>query len=56
MAKTMNSRKQEAEVRYRTRAKQLRDLAEQIEDDENRKLLLAVADEYDQLANQASRQ
>jgi len=45
----------EAVSRYRARAKQLRALAEQIDDDEDRKLLLAVADEYDELAEQAAR-
>jgi hypothetical protein len=45
----------EAPSHYRSRANQLRTLAEQIEDDEDRKLLLAVADEYDELADQAAR-
>ncbi len=42
--------------RYRTRARQLRALAEQVEDDESRKLLLSVADEYDEMAERASAQ
>ncbi len=45
----------DAACRYRTRAKQLRAIAEQMDDDESRKLLLAVADEYDEMAEQASR-
>ena len=48
------NKNQDGASRYRTRAKQLRTLAEQIEDDEDRKLLLAVADEYDELAEQAA--
>jgi hypothetical protein len=49
----MNKNKEEAASRHRTRAKQLRALAEQIENEKDRKLLLAVADEYDQLAQTA---
>ena len=40
---------------YRARAKQLRALAEEIEDAESRKLLLAVAGEYEEMAEQAAR-
>jgi hypothetical protein len=48
------TKNEEAARRYRTRAKQLRALAEQVEDDESRKLLLTVANEYEQMAEQAS--
>jgi uncharacterized protein (UPF0216 family) len=41
--------------RYRTRAKELRALAEQVEDDDTRKLLLTVADEYEEMAERVSR-
>jgi len=44
-----------AASRYRARAKQLRALAEQVEDAESRKLLLMVAGEYEEMAKQASR-
>ncbi len=40
---------------YRARAKQLRALAEQVDDAESRKLLLVVAGEYEEMAEQASR-
>lgn len=40
---------------YRARAEQLRALAEQIDDPESRKLLLAVAAEYEEMAEKASR-
>jgi len=39
---------------YLTRAEQLRALAEQIEDAESRRLLLAVAGEYEEMAEQAA--
>lgn len=40
---------------YRARAQQLRVLAEQVDDPESRKLLLTVAGEYEELAEQAGR-
>lgn len=40
---------------YRARARQLRALAEEVEDAESRKLLLAVAGEYEEMAENASR-
>ena len=44
----------DAACSYRTRAKQLRALAEQIEDEESRKLLLTVAHEYEEMAKKIS--
>jgi hypothetical protein len=41
--------------RYRTRARELRALAEQIDNSESRRLLLSVANEYDAMAERASR-
>lgn len=45
----------ETASRYLARAKQLRALAEQVEDDESRRLLLTVADEYEEMAEQVLR-
>jgi hypothetical protein len=50
------SNSKDAACRYRTRAKQLRALAEQVDDEESRKLLLIVADEYDDMAERNSGQ
>jgi hypothetical protein len=44
-----------AASQYRARAKQLRAIAEKVEDAESRKLLLAVAGEYEERAEQAAR-
>ncbi|HEX5281331.1 MAG TPA: hypothetical protein VFW28_14735 [Micropepsaceae bacterium] len=52
--KAMNDRENSAS-QYRARAQQLRMLAEQVDDPESRKLLLTVAGEYEELAEQAGR-
>lgn len=50
--KAMNE-SENAVSQYRARAQQLRVLAEQVDDPESRKLLLTVAGEYEELAEQA---